>query len=381
MSKAKVALVTVVFVASGALVAAYVWLTSGANVLTLPGIVEIQEVRLGSKVGGRVAKVLVEEGVMVSPGQELVVFEVPELVTQRSQWRAKVYAAEAEYNKALKGPRDEEKRAALAAAAAAKARYDRILEGWRVEEKRQDASDLESAAAELKHASEDLERILDLYRQKSIARADYDAALAMRDRAQGRFNAVRAKVEMVAAGSRKEEKAEAKADWERAQAMSDELQKGTREEDKELARARMEEAKAKLEEIDVHLREAVVRVPDNLGKAVVEVVAVRAGDIVAPGQPVVRVLRADDLWVKIFVPETKLDLVPLNKEVDITLDAPRRLLKGKVQQKAHISEFTPRNVQSVEERRYQVFAVKIKVDDPQGILNAGMAAQVHIPLE
>jgi hypothetical protein len=51
-----------------------------------------------------------------------------------------------------------------------------------------------------------------------------------------------------------------------------------------------------------------------------------------------------------------------------------------VQQKANISEFTPRNVQSADERRYQVFAVKVKVDDPQGVLNAGMAAEVRIPL-
>src|SRR5438105_4745721 len=134
----------------GAALGAFFWLTGDNHVLRLPGIVEIQEVRLGSKVGGRVFKVLVEEGDVVYPGKDLVVFEGPELIATRDQLKAKVAAAEAEYAKAVKGPREEEKRAAQAAAAAAKARYEKMREGWREEEKRQAAADLETARAELK---------------------------------------------------------------------------------------------------------------------------------------------------------------------------------------------------------------------------------------
>jgi HlyD family secretion protein len=371
---------TLFLVLAAAAAGAYFWFTADGNVLRLPGIVEIQEVRLGSKVGGRVAQVLVEEGDIVYPGMDLVVFEAPELMTTRDQLKAKVDAAQAEYDKAVKGPREEEKRAAQAAAAAAKASYEKMLQGWREEEKRQTASDLEAAAAELKQANEDMDRVVELFRAKSIARADYDAALGTRDKARGRFNAVKARFDMVTLGNRPEDKAHAKAEWERAQAQADELNNGTREEDKMLAKARLDEARAKLDEAEVNLKEAVVKVPANLGKAVIEVVAVRPGDLVPAGQPVLRVLRVEDMWVKIFVPETKLDLVPLKKEVEVSIDAPHRILKGRIQQKASSSEFTPRNVQSVEERRYQVFAVKVKVDDPQGVLNAGMAAEVRIPL-
>ena len=105
------------------------------------------------------------------------------------------------------------------------------------------------------------------------------------------------------------------------------------------------------------------------------------GDVVPANQPIIRVLRTDDLWVKIFVPETQYGLVTLNKEVDVTVDShPGMKLKGVVIQRSNISEFTPRNVQSIDERRHQVFGVKIRVDDPQGVLNAGMAAEVSIPL-
>jgi multidrug resistance efflux pump len=97
---------------------------------------------------------------------------------------------------------------------------------------------------------------------------------------------------------------------------------------------------------------------------------------------VLRVLRAEDLWVKVFVPETQYGLVTLGKEVDVTVDSfPGKVLRGVVIQRANISEFTPRNVQSADERRYQEFGVKILVSDSQGILNAGMAADVAISLE
>jgi multidrug resistance efflux pump len=355
--------------------------TGNSKYLTLPGIVEIQEVRLGSKVGGRVSRVMVEEGDIVYPGKELVVFEAPELTATRDQLKAKVAEAEADYAKALKGPCEEEIRAAQATADAAKARYEKMREGWREEEKRQAASDLESAQAELKQAQEDMDRTLGLFKTKSVARADYDAAVAARDKARGRVRALQARDDMLMKGNREEDKAEAKAEWQKAQAQYDELKNGTRQEDKMLAMAKLDEARAKLDEAEVNLREAVVKVPENLGRALVEVVSIRPGDLVPAGQPVVRVLRADDMWVKIFVPETKMELVPLKKEVEVSIDAPHRTFKGRIQQKASASEFTPRNVQSAEERRYQVFAVKVKVDDPQGVLNAGMAAEVRIPLE
>src|SRR6185295_15092638 len=119
----------------------------------------------------------------------------------------------------------------------------------------------------------------------------------------------------------------------------DELANGTRDEDKALAKAKLDDARAKLEEAEVNLREAVVIAPENLGKAVVEVVAVRPGDLVPAGQAVLRVLRVEDMWVKIFVPETKMELVPLGKEVEVTIDAPHRKFKGRIQQKANASEF------------------------------------------
>jgi membrane fusion protein YbhG len=372
-------------IASGALLVAcaaalgFFWpFGSREEILRLPGIVEIQEVRLGSKVGGRVLKILVQEGEMVSPGQELVVFDVPEVQAQLEQAQAKLDAAIADWDKAEAGPRTQEKRAAWATTLAARARYKRMLAGWRSEEKEQARSDLDTAEADLKQARDEFARTSNLFRQRAAAKGDYDIALANRDRAQGRVNSARARYLMLSAGNRKEDKATAWAEWKQAEWQARLLQAGTRVEDKAAAKARMDELRARVEELKVNLRERTVYAPE---RAIVEVLSVRPGDLVPPNTPIVRVLRAEDLWVKVYVPETDLGKVRLNQIVDVRIDSyPDRRFRGQVRQVASISEFTPRNVQSVDERRHQVFGVRVRVDDPQGVFKSGMAAEVCLPL-
>src|SRR5262249_51957836 len=158
--------------------------------------------------------------------------------------------------------------------------------------------------------------------------------------------------------------AEAEAEAARLRANYELLQAGTRSEDLAEAQARVAECKARLREIEANLSEAVLRAPDS---ALIEVLAVRKGDVVAPNQAVVRALRADDLWVKAFVPETQLGKLRLRQAVEVTCDCyPGERFSGAVVQIASVSEFTPRNVQSADERRHQVFAVKVRVADPAG---------------
>src|SRR5947208_1901592 len=107
--KKKVWLVLVVLVLACAGGLAAFWPFQNRHVLRLPGIVEIQEVRLGSKVGGRVEAVLIQEGDIVYKGQPLVVFEAPELRNQREQLVARHQAAEADWLRIVNGARPEEK--------------------------------------------------------------------------------------------------------------------------------------------------------------------------------------------------------------------------------------------------------------------------------
>lgn len=370
-----------VIVAIGITVAAglgFFWpFSRGGNELQLPGIVEIQEVRLGSKIGGRVKDIEVEEGAEVSEKQPLVTFEVPELEAQRAQVEARVRAMEADYQKAKNGPRWEEQLAAWATVESARARLERMQKGPRDEETAKAKSDLESAQADLHKAQQDLERIERLYEKKSASRGELDAALGLRDRLQGRLRSFKFLYDMHLKGSRQEDKDEAMADWQKAAARFAELMRGTRQEEVDQAKARLDESRAKLQELLANINEAVVRSPR---KAVVEVISVRKGDLVPPNQPVVRVLYREDLWVKAYVPEPELGKIRVGQNVEVTIDTyPGKRIPGTVTYIAPVSEFTPRNIQSLDERRHQVFAIKIRVNKGEGAFHAGMAAEVFIP--
>jgi multidrug resistance efflux pump len=348
------------------------------RVLDLPGTVEIQEVRLSPKIGGRVGRVAVSEGDLVKPGQPLVCLEAPELQAQREQLQARWQAAAADLEKAQNGARPEEKAAAEAAAEAARARLRRLEAGSRREEIEQARGELQTAEAVLQKAQKDLDRAGRLT-STSMSRADYDGWVAAHEQARGRAAAARARLEELRNGPRAEDVAEARAELARAEANAALLRAGTRSEDLAAAAARVEELRARLREVEANLREAVVTAPEA---AVVEVLAVRPGDVVAANQPVARVLRADDLWVKAYVPETLLGRVRLNQAVEVTVDShPGRRFAGTVRWIASESEFTPRNVQSADERHHQVFALKVRVADPDGVFKSGMAAEVHVSVQ
>jgi multidrug resistance efflux pump len=346
--------------------------------LELPGTVEVQEVRLGSKVGGRVDSVLVREGDLVQPGQLLVRFEAPELEAEREQWQARVQGMSAALEKARTGARPEEKEAAQAAVEAAQARYECLKAGSRGEEICQAEAELRREEATLAAAQHEVRRSSSLLARNASTTAEYDSTHAEYERSLARVNAARAHLDRLRAGSRKEELDEAAAELKRARANAVLLHKGNRPEDIAQAEAALAETRGALRKIEARLQEACVRATEP---AVVEVLGLRKGDLLGPNQTIVRVLRADDLWIKAFVPETQLGRIRLGQDVQVTIDgAPDRRMAGTVVQIAGESEFTPRNVQSVDERRHQVFAVKVRVANPDGVFKSGMAATFILPL-
>jgi membrane fusion protein YbhG len=332
--------------------------------LWLPGTVETQDVRLSSRVGGRVAQVLVKEGQTIEAGTEILKLDMPELDTQRKQLEAQLAAAKALLAKAEHGPRAEERAAAKADVAAAEARLARMRKGYRTEEKEQAHKEEEAIVAEMQNAYQELTRERTLLNKGATTIEGYATAAA--------------KTKMMEAGYRPEEVAEAEAALASFQAASDLLEAGTRQEDKDEAAAKVTQLEAQIAELDVKRAERTVSAPE---KAVVEVIGVRPGDIAEANAPLVKVLRADDLWVKAYISEVDLGHIALDKTVDVTIDTfPGKRFKGVVTYIASESEFTPRNVQTIDERRHQVFGFKVRVDDPQGVFKSGMAAEIYLPL-
>jgi multidrug resistance efflux pump len=335
----------------------------------LPGTVETQDVRLSSRVGGRVAKVYVEESQIVEPGATIVELEMPELDAQRAQLVAQKEAAEAVLLRLKNGPRAEEKAAAKAAADAAVARLARMQKGYRAEEIEQARNELSSLQADLQNALLELNRERSILEKGASKKTDYDAAVARHGRLQGQVNAAAAKLRMYESGYRPEDVAEMQADLARLQATYE----------IEEAEANVQKLQGQIDEIDVKRNERIVVAPE---RALVEVMLVRPGDIVAPNQPVALVLRAADLWVKAYISEVDLGRIRLGQNVEVTCDAyPNKRFEGVITHIASASEFTPRNVQTIDERRHQVFGFKVRVADPQGVFKSGMAADVWLPFD
>ena len=154
-----------------------------------------------------------------------------------------------------------------------------------------------------------------------------------------------------------------------------ELERGTRSEDISAARAALAGAESRLAYLRRQREEALVRAPAD---GVIQSIDLRPGDLVAAGQPVVRILEPSELWVRVYVPEPRLGTVKKGARATIKVDTwPNRTFSGRVVEIRDRAEYTPRNVQTLDQRSDQVFGVKVAID-PTPDLKAGMAAFVTL---
>jgi HlyD family secretion protein len=277
--------------------------------LVLSGSIEARDVEVGSLFGGRVAKVLVEEGASVSAGQPIVQFEtdLPDLQVQ--QEKARVEQARSNLVKALRGPRGEE---------------------------------IASARAQAENAERERLRFKALLDQGIVAREAYDTAATAARTAREAFL---------------------------------ELQRGNRPEDIAVARSLLEAEEKQLGYLERQRAESLVKVP---AAGIIESIDLRPGDLVGANQPVARMLEPSQLWVRVFVPEPQLGRVRIGQKTALKVDTyPGREFPGRVVEIRTQAEYTPRNVQTLDQRMDQVFGVKVSIDSvPE--LKPGMAATVRL---
>ena len=348
-----------------------------ANRLVLSGTVEADEIHVGSKVGGRVSAVLVREGQDVSAAQPLIRFEAYDLDAKRSEAQASVAQAEANLQKTLNLSRPEEIAEARAQAEAARKALEQAQHGPRVQEIDAARADLKAAEADYEVARVSLTRVERLVASGIAARQDFDNAKAAFDRAAAQRDAARDRLALLQAGTRTEEIERSEQLYKQANARRELVERGARKEDVQAARAQLDLARATLDGILSQIAELEVKSPAN---AAVEVLQVRPGDLISPGSPIATLVEVDRLWVRVFVPEPELGYMQLGKEVSVQVDSfPSESFSGRIEQIASRGEFTPRNVQTREERTHMVFSVRLRLDNSQRRLRAGMAADVLIP--
>jgi multidrug resistance efflux pump len=204
--------------------------------------------------------------------------------------------------------------------------------------------DWEAQVTESEQARVDAKRADELFAQKTISATEHDQAVTRARTLEKNVAAARSRYDLMLAGTRAE---------------------------------RLAQARAELAEMDAQLGEMKIPSPSD---CVLEVLSVKVGDVLVPNQTVATLLLTNHLWVRVYVPEPWLGHVQLGEQVVVRVDSdPGKDFPGVVEQIARAAEFTPRNVQTVGERVKQVFGIKVRLDNREGKLRAGMAADVTFP--
>ncbi len=289
-------------VAVGLAILAYlVWSQHRREPLIVSGFIEADEIRVGSRVGGRVAETLAFEGQKVSKGSPLFTIDPFDL---------KERLAKAQANQAAK-----------------KAAYDRLVAGPRPAEIQIAEENLKKTQAELEFARAEHTRLTKLSESGQTAQSELDNAERMLKSSGAAVAASEKELSLLREGTRKEDIAQSLAELQSAQADTDTIQ--------------------------VQMRELSVDSPCD---CVVETIDLRPGDLVAPNAPAVVLLDTSNLWVRAYVPASHLGDVRLDQPVQVSVDSfPNESFRAIVTFIAKEGEFTPRNIQTPEERSKQVF--------------------------
>ena len=349
---------------------------SESDTVAISGTIEARAATAGSRVGGRVMEVPVEEGDAITKGDVLVQLDDAEARALLAAAKAQIAAQEAFLSKLEAGATTEQLQQGEAAVAVTEAQLDMALKGARNEEIQAARAAVDAAAAQRTVTRKEFERIENLLAKEVASQRQFDQAKAALDAAEAQYRGAREQRDLVLSGARDEEIAMARAARDQAQAALAELKVGARREDIAAAYAAMEGALAERQRAQIGVDEMRIIAPQN---GVVESLDVRPGDLVRPG-PVVRIVDPEDLEVTIYVGAALLGQLSVGQEITFDADAFKtERFSGTIKRIASEGEYTPRNLQTQEERVQQVFGVTLGLDTHGGKLRPGMTITAEFP--
>jgi HlyD family secretion protein len=291
------------------------------------GTIEAREVNVASKVNGQIIEFKVDEGSQVKRDDVLVRVDHESFDIQLRQ--------------------------AQAGADLAAAQLDLLRRGARTEDIRQGEEALRQAEANLKVAEDDAKRMRDLAAKGSVTPKQ-------RDDAEARYT-----VALAQQTSAKEALAK--------------LKRLARPEEIKAAEARLAQASASVDLLKKTIADCTIVAPVS---GVVTHRPVEAGELVIPGETVLTISELEKVHLMIYLTEKELGSIKLGQTAEVTIDAaPKRPFTGRVTYISPEAEFTPKNVQTKEDRVKLVFGVKIEIPNPEGALKPGLPADAALRLE
>ena len=370
-------IVAILVLAAAGVIGWLVWQQNRALPLVVSGFVEADEIRVGSRVGGRVAEVLVAEGASVKRGEALFKIDPFDLQERSAEAKATLAARQAELTRLKSGFRKEEVEQARAKREQLLATLTKLEAGPRAQEIAVARERLKQSQANLAFAESEHARLQTLREQnQAAAQRELDEAGRVLKVAQAEVGAAQQEISLLEEGTRKEDVATAKAALAEASEQLKLRETGYRAEDIARAEAEVAAAQARVATFEKQLEELTVSSPCD---CVVEAIDLQPGDLVGQNAPSVSLLDLSKLWVRTYVPEGRLGELSLGDRVPVLLDsAPGERLTGRVVFIAKEGEFTPRNIQTLEERSKQVFRIKVMLEEGLEKARVGVAADVML---
>ena len=297
------------------------------NELKLSGNIEAHESLVSFKVPGRIVDLPVDEGMTMKCGDLLARLDNDD------------YRKQVEVDEAARRVRDQQLTLGLA--------------GSRVQEIEAARQSVIDAQADLDQKKKDFDRYDALFKLDEITGQIRDQAATAVTRAQ--------------------------ATLERAQQIYNELVEGTRKEELDVDRSNVREAYQNLEMSKIRLGYTVLRAPFN---GVVLTRQAELGEVISPGTPIITLADLDHIWLRVYLPETDLGKVRWGQDVEVRADTyPGKTYRGHVSVIASDAEFTPKSVQTEQERVTLVYRIKVDVDNPNYELKPGMPADAFIKVK
>ncbi|HVH26241.1 MAG TPA: HlyD family efflux transporter periplasmic adaptor subunit [Vicinamibacterales bacterium] len=302
------------------------------------GQVQATEVQLAAEVGGRILELPVVEGNRANQGDVMARLDTRDVDLALQRARADRDGAVAQLRLLEAGSRPEDIRQAQAQLAAA-------------------TSEVAVAQSELAAAETDLERFEQLLKSNSGSQKQRDDAATRRNVGRDRV-------------------ASARAHENAARAAEARLSAGARREEIDAARARVASAEAQIASLEKNKADATLLAPIA---GIVSERLLDPGEMAAPRAPIVVLTDLDHAWAEVFVNEPDVPRLKLGQPATVFTDAGSSI-QGTVSFISSKAEFTPRNVQTAEDRSKLVYRVKIAVDNREGLLKQGMPVEAEIPL-
>lgn len=363
---------------------------NGSESIALSGNIDVTQVDLAFKIPGRLSHRLVEEGDNVASGQRMAVLDETDQQLQVQKALADMDYASAVLAELEAGSRPDEIRRARAAVEQARFNLNELQNGSRDQEIAEAEADLARAMADERTAKSqftlaknDFSRYEAVFADGGISRQAFetyrtrlDSAANTASAAASRRQAAEQRLSLRREGSRKERIRQASSALAQAEAAYALVKAGPRQEAIDQARAKKQTAGAALAVARQQLAETELFASFD---GVVLSTSAEPGSYLNPGSPVLTVGDIVNVWVRAFVSETDLGRIRLNQEAEVTVDAyPDRSWKGRVSYISSAAEFTPRSVQTTEERTNLVYRIKIQLSNPDGALKPGMPADAVI---